>query len=102
MTFKGIISVPMISDDEIRVRIFLKLTKRGKWGESHTSFDNLKRGWNERDLGKHGLKRVQEITRDLIRDGFILSKPTHYGMEVSLNPRRSSQIEQIMKKFYRI
>jgi hypothetical protein len=98
--YKGIISVLMFSDDEIKARILLKLAKRGKWGGSHTSFDNLKRGWNVRDLGKEGMKRVQKITKDLIREGFVLSKPTHYGLEVSLNPRKSARIEEIIKKFY--
>jgi hypothetical protein len=53
-----------------------------------------------RDLGKQGIKRVQEITKDLIRERFVLSKPTHYGLEVSLNPGMSAEIEQIIKKFY--
>jgi len=90
----------MFSDDEIRARILLKLAKRGKWGGAHTSFDNVKKGWNVRDLGKHGIKRVFDITKDLIKEGLILSKPTHYGLEVSLNPRTSTDIEQIIKKFY--
>jgi hypothetical protein len=100
MTYKGIISVLMLSDDEIKARILLKLAKRGKWGGAHTSFDNLKKGWNVRDLGKQGMKRVQKITKDLVREGFVLSKPTYYGLEVSLNPMKSVEIEQIVKKFY--
>ena len=100
MTYKGIISVPMFSDDEMKTRILLKLAKRGKWGGAHTSFDNLKKGWNVRDLGKHGMKRVQEITKSLIREEFVISKPTHYDLEVSLNPGMSAEIEKIIKKFY--
>jgi hypothetical protein len=90
----------MFSYEEIKTRILLKLAKRGKWGGAHTSFDNLKKGWNVRDLGKEGMKGVQKITKDLIREGFILSKPTHYGLEISLNSERSAEIEQIIKKFY--
>ena len=100
MTYKGIISVLMFSDDEIKARILLKLAKRGKWGGAHTSFDNLKKGWSVRDLGKEGMKRVQKITKDLRKDGFVLSKPTHYGLEVSLNSERSAEIEQIIRRFY--
>jgi len=90
----------MLSDDGIKARILLKLAKRGKWGGAHTSFDNLKKGWNVRDLGKLGMKRVQGIIKGLIREGVVLSKPTHYGLEVSLNPAMSVEIEQIIKKFY--
>ena len=100
MTYKGIISVLMFSDEQVKARILLKLAKRGKWGGAHTSLDNLKKGWNDRDLGKHGIKKVQEISRELIRKGFVISKPTSYGMEISLNSKRSTEIEQIIKKFY--
>lgn len=100
MTYKGIISVLMFSDNEIKARIIFKLAKRGKWGGAHTSFDNLQKGWSIRDLGKDGVKRIQRIVKELIREGFVLSKPTHYGLEVSLNPRMSAEVEQIIKKFY--
>lgn len=100
MTYKGIISVLMFSDEEIRARILLKLAKRGKWGGAHTPLDNLKKGWNIRDVGKLGMKRVQKITKDLIKEGIILSKPTHYGLEISLNSEMSVEIEQIIRKFY--
>lgn len=94
------ISVLMFSDDEIKVRILLKLAKRGKWGGAHTSFDNIKKGWNERDLGKHEMKKVYDVAKSLIKENFVLSKPTHYGLEVSLNPKKSIEIEQIIKRFY--
>lgn len=94
------ISVLMFSDDEIKARILLKLAKRGKWGGAHTSFDNIKKGWNERDLGKHGMKKVYDVAKSLIKENFVLSKPTHYGLEVSLNPKKSIEIEQIIKRFY--
>jgi len=90
----------MFSDEEIKARILLKLAKRGKWGGAHTSFDNLEKGWNVRDLGKGGMRRVQKITKDLVKTGFVVSKPTSYGLQISLNPRRSAETEQIIKKFY--
>jgi hypothetical protein len=90
----------MFSDDEIKARILLKLAKRGKWGGAHTSLDNIKKGWNERDFGKHGMKKIQEIVKGLIRENFIISKPTSYGLEISLNPKESSEIDRIIKKFY--
>jgi len=90
----------MFSDAEIKARILLKLAKRGKWGGAHTSFDNLEKGWGMRDLGKEGVKRIQKLAKDLIREGFIIGKPTSYGLQISLNSKRSAEIEQIIKKFY--
>ena len=92
----------MFSDEEVEVRIFLKLDKRGKWGGAHTSMDIIKKGWNIRDLGKEGLKRVDKITKDLIRKGFILSKPTSYGLEVSLNHKFSQEIITIIRKYFHV
>ena len=100
LPFKGIISGLMFSDEQIASRILLKLFKHGKWGGSHTSFENLKKGWNNRDLGKEGLRKVDKIGKELIKEGLIMSKPTSYGMEVSLNPRLTEDIMDRIRKFY--
>ncbi|NWG36578.1 hypothetical protein [Nitrososphaera sp.] len=90
----------MFSDDEIRARIVLKLYRHGKWGASHTSFENLKKGFNLRDLGKDGTKRVDRIGKQMIKEGLIMSHPTSYGLEISLNPRFSHELVALMKKFF--
>ena len=90
----------MLSDEEIKATILLKLHKRGNWGGSHTALDNMKKGWKDVDLGKQGLKRVEKLARELIRQGLIIPKPTHYGLQVSLNPRQNETIIQIMKKLF--
>jgi hypothetical protein len=53
-----------------------------------------------RDLGKGGAKRVDKICKDMIKSGLILSKPTSYGLEVSLNPQLSHEIKSFMKKYF--
>lgn len=100
MTIKGMISGLMLSDDEIKARIILKLYRHGKWGASHTSFENVKKGFNLRDLGKDGTKRVDKIEKGMIKSGLIISHPTSYGLEISLNPRFSQEILAMMKKFF--
>ncbi len=55
-TFESIKSELMLSDDQIKATILLKLHKRGNWGASHTAFDNLQKGFKDTDLGKHGKK----------------------------------------------
>jgi hypothetical protein len=42
----------MLSDDQIKATILLKLYKRGNWGASHTAFENLKKGFKDSELGK--------------------------------------------------
>ncbi len=90
----------MFSDDQVRATILFKLHKRGNWGGSHTAFENLKKGWKDADLGKHGLKRVEKLTKELVRQGLITPKPTHYGLQVSLNPRQSDIIIGILRRFF--
>ncbi|MEM3556162.1 MAG: hypothetical protein QXF56_05570 [Candidatus Micrarchaeia archaeon] len=90
----------MITDEEIKAAILLKLYKRGKWGGSHTAFDNLKKGFKEKELGKGGLKRVDEMGGELIKHGLLIAKPTHYGLQVSLNPRQSQAIKTMITKFF--
>ncbi len=90
----------MLSDEQIKAIILFKLHKRGNWGASHTALDNLKKGWSESDLGKHGLKRVEQLAKDLMRQGAIVPKPTSYGLQVSLNPRQNEEIIAFMKRFF--
>ncbi len=90
----------MLSDDEIKATILFKLHKRGNWGGSHTAFDNIKKGFKDTELGKHATKRVDKLARELIRQGLIIQKPTHYGLQVSLNPRQSETIITFMQKFF--
>ena len=90
----------MITDEHIKAAILLKLYKRGNWGGNHTAFDNLKKGFKAKELGKGGLKRVDDMGKWLIREGLLLAKPTHYGLQVSLNPRQSQAIRTIISRFF--
>ncbi len=90
----------MLSDEQIKATILFKLYKRGNWGGSHTALDNMKKGWKTQDLGKHSLARVEKLTKQLIREGLIVPKPTGYGLQVSLNPRQNEAIIVIMKRFF--
>jgi len=90
----------MLSDDEIKATILFKLHKRGNWGASHTAFDNLKKGFKDTDLGKHGAKRIDKLARSLIRQGWIIPKPTSYGLQISLNPRQGEEITVYMRRFF--
>ncbi len=90
----------MLSDDEIKATILFKLHKRGNWGASHTAFDNIRKGFKDAELGKHAAKRVDKLAKELIRQGLIIAKPTHYGLQVSLNPRQSEAIITFMQRFF--
>jgi len=88
----------MLSDQEIKKIILFKLFNRRYWGGKHTSFDNLKKGVKISELGKGGIKRIHKMGEELIKDGLLVSKPTKYGLEISLNPRKHEEIMDILKK----
>lgn len=88
----------MLSDSEIKARVLHKLYRRGNWGASHTSFENLKKGFIQRDTGKQGSKKVDKMGKELIKNGLILSKPTGYGLEISLNPSKKQDITKYIKE----
>ncbi len=77
----------------IRAVILKKLRRRGKWGGSHTSIDNLKKGL---PLQYRGF--VKDIAEEMIKEQLLLSKPTSYGLEVFLNPKRKADIDKIIKE----
>lgn len=91
--------MPEVSDSDIKAALLFKLYKLAKWGGSHTAFDNLKKGFKPQELGKKGLRRVESCAEGLIREGLMLSKPTGYGLRVSLNPRRSGEIERVVREY---
>lgn len=88
----------MLTDDKIKGRIIRKLFRRGNWGASHTSFENLKKGFSQRDTGKQGSKKVDKMGESLIKENLILSKPTGYGLEVSLNPKMIDRIQEYLEE----
>ena len=88
------------TDEEIIARIAYKLYRRGNWGESHTSFENLKKGFNQRNLGKKGFKRVDKIGEKMIKDGLLHSKSTGYGLEVSLEYTRKDELISLIRKTF--
>jgi len=84
MNNKGVLKATMLK----------KLKRRGKWGGAHTSFDVLTKG-----IPKHLKGEAKEVAKELIKDGLLFSKPTSYGLEVSLNPKRKDEIDKVIERY---
>jgi len=80
-------------EDKIKATLLYHLRRKRKIGESHTPFDTLKKGFPSH-LGKN----IDRIAKELIRQGFLITKPTHYGLQVSLNKDRIDEIEEFIFK----
>jgi len=77
----------------IKKFILRKLYRRKIWLHKHTSIHNLPKGLsNELRVSKEVRKAIEELLKEQI----LLSKPTHYGLEVSLNPKKIREIEELI------
>lgn len=66
----------------------------GKFKHSHTSIDNLPKGFPKDIRGE-----VKDCIEELIKERILFVKPTSYGMEVSINPEKREEILEYISKF---
>jgi len=84
-------------DESVRAWVLFKLLRHRHWGGKHTSFDNLPKG-----KPKHMVDGIKRICKEMIKEGLLIAKPTHYGLEISLNPKEKRRIIEIISKYYKI
>jgi hypothetical protein len=71
--------------------ILEKLYRKRMWLHKHTNINNLPKGLSNT---LRVSKEVKKVIEELLKDRWLLSKPTHYGLEVSLNPNKKKEIEE--------
>jgi len=86
-----------VGESEIKARLLYHLRKKKVLGGVHTHFDTLKRGFP-----KHLGKEVGTIAKQLIKDNWLVTKPTSYGLQVSLNKEKLAEIEGFIEKILHI
>ena len=79
--------------DSMKATILYHLRKKRVIGAKHTHYDTLKFGFP-----KHLGKEVEKVSKQLIKDEWIITKPTSYGLQVSLNKGKLPEIEQFISK----
>ena len=82
------------SSEDIKAHILWKLHIKRIWGAKHTAIENIVKG-----IPKYLRGDYSETAKELIKDGFILLKPTSYGRQISLNPRKIGEITNIVTEF---
>lgn len=82
-------------DDYSQIKRFIlrKLVRHRIWAHKHTSIHNLPKGLPDYLRSK---KDVKDVIKDLLKEGLLLSKPTNYGLEVSLNINKKKGIEEFI------
>lgn len=82
-------------DEKLVIKKFIvrKLYRHKIWLHKHTNIHNLPKGLsNELRVSKELKKAIEE----LLKEDILLSKPTHYGLEVSLNPKKIREIGDLI------
>ncbi|HUW43785.1 MAG TPA: hypothetical protein VMV95_02395 [Bacillota bacterium] len=80
-------------EDKIKATLLYHLRRKKVIGGVHTHFDTLRRGFPSH-LGKD----INKIAKELIKKNWVLTKPTSYGLQVSLNKNKLREIEEFIKK----
>jgi len=77
---------------DIRQIMLRKLYRRRIIGGKHTAFEHITAG-----MPTHLHGSAKKIAAELIKQGFILAKPTSYGLQISLNPERIEEIIECLE-----
>ncbi len=83
-------------DEKLLIKKFIvrKLYRKRIWMHKHTNIHNLPKGLsNELRVSRE----VKKVIEELLKEQILLSKPTHYGLEVSLNPKKIKEIEELIE-----
>ena len=81
--------------EQIKQHILKKLFDMRCWMGKHTSIHNMQKGLpgHARDQ-----KVISKVVNELVQKEWIFSKPTHYGLELSLNIEKKKDIEEYIEK----
>lgn len=83
-----------MDEKEIRAHIIFKLYRRNCWGEKHTAFENIIKG-----IPTHLKGDYEKVANQMIKERFLRPKPTGYGLQISLEPAKSTEITKIAEEF---
>ena len=84
-----------VNRKRLEADILRKLARHKYWGEKHTSFDNVPKSFKP-----YLSKEVTRVTKSLIKEGYVTQKQTSYGLQISLNPKKSTEIKQKIREFF--
>ena len=78
---------------EYEKKILFKLRRNRYIGGRHTSEDNTIKGFPPNEQGN-----LKKALKKLIQSGYLIPKPTSYGLEIAINPSRMKEINEILKE----
>jgi len=86
------------ADSELRALILDWLERHGRWGAHYFPLDTLVNKLSH--VVKNDGRRIRRMVKELLDEGYILTHKR--GETISLNPTRSKEIAEYIKKVLRI
>lgn len=87
-----ILLVAVYNVNKIEIMILRRMYAYRHIGNRHTSVDNLPKSFPKSERGNVG-----KAVKKLIRQNYIVRKPTGYGLHCSLNVQKIKEIENIVQ-----
>ena len=87
--------MPKEDVEKIKLHILKKLFDQRCWMHKHFNINNISQGLPPHARDSRIIKKAVD---DLIKNKWLLSKPTHYGLELSLNIDKKKEIEEYIEK----
>ena len=82
----------------VKKRILVKLVNLRMFGGKHTEIKNLAKGFPDNFLlNKENQKLLQKVIKDLMSEEILLAKKSTGEINVSLNPRKISEIKKFIE-----
>ncbi len=83
--------------DKIKATILYHLRRKKVIGGVHTHYDTIKRGFPS-----HLGKEIDKVAKELIKGRLIVTKPAHYGLQISLNKDKIKEIDEFILKILKL
>jgi len=84
-----------LSEQEIKADLMHRLLRKHCWGAKYLPLDTIVR-WMSGKIKRNG-RRIQRAVRQLVNDGYLILHKR--GKTVSLNPTKSREIVEFIRKF---
>ncbi len=85
-----------MQEEMMQIAILRKLFVMRKIGASHTPLVNIQKSFPKHLRGDVNKKAIPQ----LIKQNFLILKKHNYGEGVSLNPNKTQEIREILKKYF--
>jgi len=84
-----------LSEQEIKADLMHRLLRKHCWGAKYLPLDTIVR-WMSGKIKRNG-RRIQKAVRQLVNEGYLILHKR--GKTVSLNPTKSREIVEFIRKF---